>query len=276
MLGRQTFGLSPPGTSQVGDAMPYPAPQPRGPAPKAAPKHGPGAHPKRCSQPRGPPSLTIFSAAVLLMKRDPCPGLPTHFTLIPAATGDEGEALSRSPGCTRHPNAKTPSRAREGAVGRWVLTPGALFSVEDAEGVRGAGQAWGGHREVSEAGTAGGTAWGGPGGPQRLGEGVMPTRRGCQVRKDPLGGPTLPPLTLVQGKAHVERSELRALHEHLHALVSAHLLVCREKFAGEKGVPQPGTPAPSFPTGCPQSWPPPISPERGESKIPAGRRTSPR
>lgn len=31
------------------------------------------------------PSLTIFSAAVLLMKRDPCPGLPMHFTFIPAA-----------------------------------------------------------------------------------------------------------------------------------------------------------------------------------------------
>lgn len=145
MLGRQTFVLSPPGTSQT-------SPQPRGPAPKAAPKHRPGVHPKRCSHPQGPPSLTIFSAAVLLMKRDPCPGLPTHFTLIPAATGDEGEALSRSPGCTRHPDAKTPSRAREGAVGRWVLTPGALFTVEDAEGVGGTGQAWGGHREVSQRG----------------------------------------------------------------------------------------------------------------------------
>lgn len=33
----------------------------------------------------GAPSLTIFSAAVLLMKRDPCPGLPMHFTFIPVA-----------------------------------------------------------------------------------------------------------------------------------------------------------------------------------------------
>lgn len=35
----------------------------------------------------GTPSLTIFSAAVLLMKRDPWPGLPVHLTFIPAAAG---------------------------------------------------------------------------------------------------------------------------------------------------------------------------------------------
>lgn len=134
MLGRQTQGLSAPGTSWAGGTMPQPALQPcrsptrPSPAPRAAPKHRPGAHPKRdperCSHPwdprrarRCPRSLTIFSAAVLLMKRDPCPGLPVHFTLIPAATGDEGEALSRSPGCTRHPDAKAPSRARDRTVG---------------------------------------------------------------------------------------------------------------------------------------------------------------
>lgn len=57
--------------------------------------------------------------------------------------------------------------------------------------------------------------------------------------------PALPPLTLIQGEAHVERSELGALHEHLHALVSTHLLVCREEHGMEEG------------TGASPSLPPP-------------------
>lgn len=88
------------------------------------------------------PSLTIFSAAVLLMKRDPCPGLPMHFTFIPAAVGGEGDVEKKAQGST---GAPTPGRARDGAVGTQLLTPWALLAVEDAERVRWAGQACSGH-----------------------------------------------------------------------------------------------------------------------------------
>lgn len=61
----------------------------------------------------GTPSLTIFSAAVLLMKRDPCPGLPMHFTFIPAAVGVE--VLSRKPGIT-----SVPQHPGEPRTGQWT------------------------------------------------------------------------------------------------------------------------------------------------------------
>ena len=107
-------------------------------SPTEGPLAAPGGH-TGCT-----PSLTIFSAAVLLMKRDPCPGLPTHFTLIPAAAGGEAGAEQNPPG---------PSRARDGAAGTRLLTPRALLPVEDAEGVRRAGQACSGHRQEGQGGT---------------------------------------------------------------------------------------------------------------------------
>lgn len=48
--------------------------------------------------------------------------------------------------------------------------------------------------------------------------------------------PALPLLTLIHGKAHVECFELRALHEHLHALVSTHLLICGGEPGMEEGT----------------------------------------
>lgn len=87
------------------------------------------------------PSLTIFSAAVLLMKRDPCPGLPTHFTFIPAAAGGEGGIEQKVRGST---GAPAPSRARDRVVGTQLLTPRALLAIEDTVGVGRAGQACGG------------------------------------------------------------------------------------------------------------------------------------
>lgn len=89
------------------------------------------------------PSLTNFSAAVLLMKRDPCPGLPTHFTFTPAAEEGDGGVEQKGRGGT---DAAAPGTARDGAVGTQLLTPWALLAVEDAEGVGWAGQACGGHR----------------------------------------------------------------------------------------------------------------------------------
>lgn len=63
--------------------------------------------------------------------------------------------------------------------------------------------------------------------------------------------PAVLPLTLVQGKAHVERSELGTLHEHLHALVSAHLLIC----GGEPGMEEGTGASPSPPPPGPPSTP---------------------
>lgn len=84
------------------------------------------------------PSLTNFSAAVLLMKRDPCPGLPTHFTFIPVAVGGEGGVEQKARGGT---GAAAPGTARDRAVDVQLLTPRALFTIEDTEGVGRAGQA---------------------------------------------------------------------------------------------------------------------------------------
>lgn len=53
-------------------------------------------------------------------------------------------------------------------------------------------------------------------------------------------------LTLIHGKAHVECFELRALHEHLHALVPAHLLICGGESAmveGTRASPSPSPPS---------------------------------
>lgn len=258
--------------SQPPSPLPHPQPQ------KQLPNTGQVPVPSGAATPGSP--LTIFSAAVLLMKRDPCPGLPTHFTLIPAATGDEGEALRRSLGCTQHPDAEAPGRAKEGVVGGWLLTPGALFTVEDAEGVGGAGQAWGGHREVSEghreAGTAGGTAWGGPVGPQRPGEGVMPTCRGCQMRKDPLGVPGQPCHRSPSSRA---KPTLSALNSGRCTNISMPLCPptsssAERSLLGRKASPSPAPPRPPSPPAALGAGHP-LSPELGESQIPAGRRKSP-
>lgn len=92
----------------------------------------------------GTPSLTIFSAAVLLMKRDPCPGLPVHFTFIPAAAGVEGRVEQKAWDSI---SAPAPRRAKDRAVDTQILTPWAPLTIEDTEGVRWAGQACGGHRQ---------------------------------------------------------------------------------------------------------------------------------
>lgn len=120
MLGRQTYDVNIPEPS--GQGVPYPTqplpmppisssqPQARCP-PQRAPTPGPHrAH--RCLH-----SLTNFSAAVFVMKRDPCPGLPVHFTLIP-----EEEALSWV-----HPAPQNPAERGTGWQARHYSHQG-LFS----------------------------------------------------------------------------------------------------------------------------------------------------
>lgn len=92
--------------------------------------------------------------------------------------------------------------------------------------------------------------------------------------------PAQPPLTFIHGKAHVECFELRALHEHLHALVSAHLLICGGEPGMEEGTgvsPSPPPPSPpSMPAWMPSAHPmssdmetsPALSQERLESGEP--------
>lgn len=106
---------------------------------------------------------------------------------------------------------------------------------------------------------------------------VMPTGRGVRAERRHIAMPALPPLTLVQGKAHVERSELGLLHKHLHAFVSTHLLVCGGEPGMEEGTrAPPGPPPPSPPstpawvaTSTPNVPHPgnPSSPDLGELKI---------
>lgn len=93
MLGRQTPDVSIP--ELPGQGVPYPT-QPLSPCPPVSSSQPQAQCPTRRAPtpgplraPHCPHSLTNFSAAVLVMKRDPWPGLPVHFTLIP-----EGEALS--------------------------------------------------------------------------------------------------------------------------------------------------------------------------------------
>lgn len=207
-----------------------------------------------------PPSLTIFSAAVLLMKRDPCPGLPAHFTFIPAAAEGERGVEQKAWGGTGAPALAEPGMGQ----GHQLLTPRALFTIEDAEGVGWAGQACSGYiGGVSrargchgvapsalswqhfplQAGTLWVTAVGKEPPRESLeatqgvsAQGVMPTGRGVRAERRHVPVPALPPLTLIQSEAHIECFELGSLHEHLHALVSTHLLICREEPGVEAGT----------------------------------------
>lgn len=190
------------------------------------------------------------------------------------------EELRRKPGAASVPPARAlPRRARDRAVNTQILTPWAPLAIENTEGVRWAGQACGGHRQGVNG------AWGyhdvppllflaalssrlapcGPlpresvpqGGPWDTGAWGLTPRGVCAKRRH-VPVPALPPLTLIHGKAHVECFELRALHEHLHALVSTHLLICGGESGMEEGTgasPSPPLSLPSMPAWMPSAHP---------------------
>lgn len=90
-------------------------------------------------------------------------------------------------------------------------------------------------------------------------QGMMPTGRGVQAKRGHVLVPALPPLTLVQGKAHVECSELGTLHKHLHALVATHLLICGGEPCMEEGTGASSGPLHPGPPSMP-AWVPPVHP----------------
>jgi len=95
----------------------------------------------------------------------------------------------------------------------------------------------------------------------------MPAGRGVCAKRKHVPIPPLPSLTLVQGEAHIEGSELRALHKHLHALVSAHLLVCRGEPGMEEGTGVSPSPPPPASLSTP-AWVPPACPVSSDLETP--------